>query len=68
VEEEGKALLHFERQGHVVSLTGSNPMYPAAMDHISKTGIVVFLDVKNEDITERLLNELTHTLNVKQLD
>ena len=54
VEEEGKALLHFERQGHVVSLTGSNPMYPAAMDHISKTGIVVFLDVKNEDITERL--------------
>jgi shikimate kinase len=41
VEEEGKALLHFERQGHVVSLTGSNPMYPAAMDHISKTGIVV---------------------------
>jgi hypothetical protein len=36
VEEEGKALLHFERQGHVVSLTGSNPMYPAAMDHISK--------------------------------
>ncbi|CAG2233087.1 Threonine synthase-like 1 [Mytilus edulis] len=54
VEEEGRALLHFDRNGHVVSLSGSNPMYSAAMNHISKTGIVVFLDTKHDDIVDRL--------------
>lgn len=37
-----------------MSLTGSNPMYPAAMEQFANSGVVVFLDVKKEDIADRL--------------
>ncbi|XP_070558569.1 threonine synthase-like 1 isoform X2 [Ptychodera flava] len=51
---EGEALLQFNRHKTVISLTGSNPMHQEAMEHISKSGIVVFLDVPLQDILNRL--------------
>ncbi|XXQ39090.1 Threonine synthase [Plasmodiophora brassicae] len=38
----------------VVALTGSNPLDPTAMEHLSKFGIVVFLDVAADAIASRL--------------
>ncbi|XP_021344011.1 threonine synthase-like 1 isoform X2 [Mizuhopecten yessoensis] len=54
IEEEGKALMEFNERGKVISLTGSNPMYKPAMDHIARTGTVVFLDTPSDDIVRRL--------------
>lgn len=54
LEEEGQALCSFSASGCVVSLTGSNPLHTAAMQHVKETGVVVYLDVDSEDILERL--------------
>ncbi|XP_077979158.1 threonine synthase-like 1 [Glandiceps talaboti] len=54
LELEGEALLQFHGKKQVVSLTGSNPMHSKSMDHISKSGLVIFLDVSIHDILERL--------------
>ncbi|XP_054846783.1 threonine synthase-like 1 [Eublepharis macularius] len=54
LEEEGRALLSFSASGSVVSLTGSNPMHAASMEHVKKNGIVVYLDVPTQSIMERL--------------
>ncbi|XP_026148079.1 threonine synthase-like 1 [Mastacembelus armatus] len=54
LEEEGQALCNFSASGCVVSLTGSNPLHSAAMQHIRQTGLVVYLDVDSEDIIQRL--------------
>ncbi|XP_074722372.1 threonine synthase-like 1 isoform X1 [Strix uralensis] len=54
LEEEGKALLKFSASGSVISLTGSNPMHAASMQHMKKTGIVVYLDVPTTVIMSRL--------------
>ncbi|KAL8165050.1 UNVERIFIED_CONTAM: Threonine synthase-like 1 [Gekko kuhli] len=54
LEEEGKALLSFSASGSVVSLTGSNPMHDASMQHVKKNGIVVYLDVPTQSIMDRL--------------
>ncbi|NXK46380.1 THNS1 protein, partial [Chauna torquata] len=54
LEEEGKALLKFSASGSVISLTGSNPMHAAGMQHVKKSGIVVYLDVPTTVIMSRL--------------
>ncbi|NXF97297.1 THNS1 protein, partial [Eubucco bourcierii] len=54
LEEEGKALLNFSASGSVISLTGSNPMHAAGMQHVKKNGIVVYLDVPTAVILSRL--------------
>ncbi|NXE49560.1 THNS1 protein, partial [Casuarius casuarius] len=54
LEEEGKALLKISASGIVISLTGSNPMHAAAMEHVKKNGIVVYLDVPTAVIMRRL--------------
>ncbi|XP_074842381.1 threonine synthase-like 1 [Carettochelys insculpta] len=54
IEEEGKALLKFSASGSVISLSGSNPMHAASMQHVKKNGIVVYLDVPTKDIIDRL--------------
>ncbi|KAH1177401.1 threonine synthase-like 1 [Mauremys mutica] len=54
IEEEGKALLKFSASGSVISLSGSNPMHAASMQHVKKNGIVVYLDVPTRDIIDRL--------------
>ncbi|XP_077160522.1 threonine synthase-like 1 [Paroedura picta] len=54
LEEEGKALLSLSASGSVISLTGSNPMHVASMQHVKKNGIVVYLDVPTQSIMERL--------------
>ncbi|KAM9165574.1 threonine synthase-like 1 isoform 1-T2 [Pangshura tecta] len=54
IEEEGKALLKFSASGSVISLSGSNPMHAASMQHVKKNGIVVYLDVPTGDIIDRL--------------
>lgn len=54
LEEEGKALLSLSASQSVVSLTGSNPMHVASMQHMKKNGIVVYLDVPTQTIMDRL--------------
>lgn len=54
LEEEGKALLKFSASGSVISLTGSNPMHTAGMQHVKRNGIVVYLDVPTVVIMSRL--------------
>uniref|UniRef100_A0A8C8RV85 Threonine synthase like 1 n=1 Tax=Pelusios castaneus TaxID=367368 RepID=A0A8C8RV85_9SAUR len=54
IEEEGKALLKFSASGSVISLSGSNPMHAASMQHVKTNGIVVYLDVPTRDIINRL--------------
>lgn len=54
LEEEGQALCSFSASGCVVSLTGSNPLHTAAMQHVKETGVVVYLDVDSQDILARL--------------
>ncbi|XP_074049127.1 threonine synthase-like 1 isoform X2 [Macrotis lagotis] len=54
LEEEGKALLNFNASGAVISLSGSNPMHEATMQHLKKNGIIVYLDVPVIDIINRL--------------
>ncbi|XP_007430735.2 threonine synthase-like 1 [Python bivittatus] len=54
IEEEGRALLNLSASGSVVSLSGSNPMNAASMEHMKKNGIVVYLDVPTESIMDRL--------------
>ncbi|XP_022049593.2 threonine synthase-like 1 [Acanthochromis polyacanthus] len=54
LEEEGQALCNFSASGCVVSLTGSNPLHDEAMQHVKQDGLVVYLDVDDEDIIQRL--------------
>ena len=54
MEAEGHALLQFSSNNAVISLTGSNPMHKEAMDHIKSLGIVVYLDVEDDEILNRL--------------
>ncbi|KAM9331989.1 threonine synthase-like 1 [Pholidichthys leucotaenia] len=54
LEEEGQALCNCSFSGCVISLTGSNPLHAEAMQHIRQNGLMVYLDVDLEDITQRL--------------
>ncbi|XP_061569599.1 threonine synthase-like 1 [Cololabis saira] len=54
LEEEGRVLCNFSASGCVVSLTGSNPLHAEAMQHVKRSGLVVYLDVDSEDIVHRL--------------
>jgi shikimate kinase len=60
VEEEGQAFMNFTVSNHIISLTGSNPMYRPAQGHIRSLGPVVYLDVDDKVIVDRLekLNNL----------
>jgi shikimate kinase len=54
IKAEGHALMKCPARGHIISLTGSNPMHQQAMNQFKTTGIVVFLDVDSKDILSRL--------------
>lgn len=54
LEEEGRALCKLSTSGSVISLTGSNPLHSGAMQHLKRTGLVVYLDVATDDIIQRL--------------
>lgn len=54
LEAEGQALCQFSASGCVVSLTGSNPLHAEAMQHVQQSGLVVYLDVDEDDILTRL--------------
>ncbi|KGL76603.1 Threonine synthase-like 1, partial [Tinamus guttatus] len=54
LEEEGKALLKLSASGSVISLTGSNPLHAASMQHVKRNGLVVYLDVPTAVIMRRL--------------
>lgn len=54
LEEEGETVCTFSASGSVISLTGSNPLHSAAMQHLRKGGLVVYLDVDTDDIIQRL--------------
>jgi threonine synthase len=38
----------------IISLTGSNPLHPQAMDYVSSLGHVIYLDVPKHDIIQRM--------------
>ena len=54
MEAEGHAVLQFSSDNAIVSLSGSNPMHKEAMEHIKSLGIVVYLDVDDDEILNRL--------------
>ncbi|XP_061821130.1 threonine synthase-like 1 isoform X2 [Nerophis lumbriciformis] len=62
LQEEGQALCNFSASGCVVSLTGSNPLHPEAMQHVKGSGVVIYLDVDSEEILHRL-----HILKVDRI-
>ena len=54
MDAEGQALLQYSTNDVVISLSGSNPMHKKAMEHVKSLGTVVYLDVEDGDILNRL--------------
>ncbi|XP_071961057.1 threonine synthase-like 1 [Antedon mediterranea] len=54
LEAEGEALLQLKASNTIISLTGSNPLHNKAMQYISESGVVVFIDANSDDIISRL--------------
>lgn len=54
VDAEGQALMQYITNDAVISLSGSNPMHKEAMEHVKSLGDVVYLDVEDDDILNRL--------------
>lgn len=54
IKAEGAAAMNIRKKGHIISLTGSNPLHPESIEYLSKDGLVVFLDVPKEDILKRM--------------
>jgi shikimate kinase len=52
VAAEARELLAFDHENHIVSLTGSNPLHFQSMEHLCRTGIIVYwiLNVKQFSI------------------
>ena len=46
--------MQFSTSDAVISLSGSNPMHKGAMEHVKSLGDVVYLDVEDGDILNRL--------------
>ena len=71
LEAEGQELLAINHQNHIISLTGSNPLHTQSMEHLSRLGILVYLDVSRETIlnrcemmrVDRIVGQRTKTLN-----
>ena len=71
LEAEGQELLAIDHQNHIISLTGSNPLHTASMEHLSQLGIFVYLDVSRKTIlnrcesmrVDRIVGQSTKTLN-----
>jgi shikimate kinase len=71
LEAEGRELLAIDHQNHIISLTGSNPLHPQSMEHLSRLGIFVYLDASRETIlnrcemmrVDRIVGQRTKTLN-----
>lgn len=51
VREEGVALMRLDATDSVISLSGSNPLHAASMEHVAKDAIVVYLDI--DPVSER---------------
>ncbi|XP_067025308.1 threonine synthase-like 1 isoform X2 [Acropora muricata] len=54
VDAEGQAVMQFSTSDSVISLSGSNLMHREAMNHIKSLGDVIYLDVADDDILNRL--------------
>ncbi|KAK2550901.1 Threonine synthase-like 1 [Acropora cervicornis] len=54
VDAEGQAVMQFSASDSVISLSGSNPMHREAMNYIKSLGDVIYLDVADDDILNRL--------------
>ncbi|UJR26127.1 hypothetical protein I4U23_007473 [Adineta vaga] len=71
LEAEGQELLGLNHQNRIISLTGSNPLHTKSMEHLSRLGIFVYLDVPREAIlnrceimrVDRIVGQRTKTLN-----
>ena len=46
--------MQYSTNDAVISLSGSNPMHEEAMEHVKSLGTVVYLDVEDGDILNRL--------------
>ena len=53
LEAEGNELMAINHKDHIISLTGSNPLHAASMQHLSRLGIFVYLDVARDTILDR---------------
>ncbi|CAF1366614.1 unnamed protein product [Didymodactylos carnosus] len=53
LEAEGEEMLKFQKKNYVVSLTGSNALHSRSMEHLSKSGIFIYLDVPTSLILSR---------------
>lgn len=60
IEEE--VLLELECRDHVIATGGSAVYSPAAMAHLKKDGVIVFLDVDIDTLKERIRNHETRGL------
>lgn len=45
LEAEGAAVMQIRKRDTIISLTGSVPLHPAALEHLAKDGVLVYLDV-----------------------
>ena len=54
VEAEAEATLQIDKVNSIISLSGSNPLHMEAMNHIRSQGLVIYLDVANDEIVKRL--------------
>lgn len=54
IDVEGQTLLQFRTSNAIISLSGSNPMHEEAMEHVKTLGDVIYLDVEDCDILNRL--------------
>jgi len=54
LQAEAEGLHNLNVSKSVVALSESNPMHASSMEHISKAGLIIYLDVKASDILERL--------------
>jgi len=54
LEAEGEALQTLNVKNTIISLSGSIPLIPTAIQHVMKDGVVVFLDASKQDIVDRM--------------
>ena len=61
---EEKVLCGMDARDTVISTGGSAIYYPAAMEHLKKDGIVIYIDVEFEEIERRLDNISTRGITL----
>ncbi|KAL0491099.1 threonine synthase-like protein [Acrasis kona] len=53
IQAEGEEVMKLKCRGTIVSLSGSNPLHPESMKHLSHSGLFVYMDTPKKDILDR---------------